>query len=56
MQYGALIMGIALLIVAFCFLVPDRGQIGGVIIVVGLVVARATFSMTLGPIVWLYIP
>jgi SP family arabinose:H+ symporter-like MFS transporter len=55
-QDGSLVMGITLLIVAFCFLVSDGGHLGGIIIVVGLVVARATFSMTLGPIVWLYIP
>ncbi len=55
-QYGAFYMGIALLIVAFCFLITDGEKLGGIIIVIGLVVARGIFSLTLGPIVWICIP
>lgn len=55
-QYGAFYMGMALLIVALCFLTADEGKLGGILIVIGLIVARGIFSLMIGPVVWICIP
>lgn len=49
-------MGMALLIVALCFLTADEGKLGGILIVIGLIVARGIFSLMIGPVVWICIP
>lgn len=64
MQLGLLTMGITHFIMAFCFLLeymngelhPTASFVENIIIVFGLFGCRWIFSMTLGPIAWLYLP
>jgi MFS family permease len=63
-QFGLFIMGIVHIVVALCFLLeqangdahPSASLIENVIIILGLFLCRWMFSMTIGPITWLYIP
>lgn len=64
MQFGLFYMGTIYILVALCFqlehlskdLHPTRALVANVVIVCGLCVCRWIFSMTLGPVVWLYLP
>jgi MFS family permease len=63
MQFGLFYMGAIYILVAICFQIeqgsrdshPVRALLANVVIVCGLCVCRWIFSMTLGPVVWLYL-
>jgi hypothetical protein len=63
-QFGLFYMGAIHILVAICFLLehsnedshPKAALIANIIIVFGLFACRWIFSMTLGPVVWLYLP
>jgi len=63
-QFGLVTMGIIHFVTSFCFLIeymfgdahPTASFFENIIIVLGLFISRGVFSMTLGPIAWLYMP
>jgi len=57
LQLGTLLEGIACGLILIGFLVKDqREQVGQVFVMVGLFMFMAAFGLSLGPVVWLYIP
>lgn len=58
LQRGTAGCVIALLAVTLGFYLFDKGDkaIGGFLIVMWLIIFMAVFGLSLGPIVWLYIP
>lgn len=59
LQFGTLLGGIGNLLLTIGFFIKgpsDEGGVGQGIILVGLFLYMAVFGISLGPIVWLYIP
>ena len=57
LQIGTLVAGLSLVLIAVGFLnqsFPD--EVKNSLIIIGLVIFMANFGLSLGPIVWLYIP
>ena len=53
---GALLEGVACAIVMIGFFIKDDSSAGEALILVGLFLFMAVFGLSLGPVVWLYIP
>ena len=53
---GALFEGIATGIITVGFFLPDENSLRQPLIIVGLFLFMAVFGLSLGPVVWLYIP
>lgn len=57
LQYGTFVGGVSNAIVAIGFFIKDSNDgLGSGLILFGLVVFMANFGLSLGPVVWLYIP
>jgi len=57
LQAGVIFGAISNGIIAVGFFIHDSNtDVGNVLILLGLVIFMANFGLTLGPVVWLYIP
>jgi hypothetical protein len=57
LQYGTAIGGISNAVIAIGFFIKDSNKdVSSGLILFGLVVFMANFGLSLGPVVWLYIP
>ena len=57
LQLGTVLAAFCLLIIALGFFIQDSSQnVANALIVIGLVIFMANFGLSLGPLVWLYIP
>lgn len=57
LQGGTLVAVISLLLIGIGFFVRDSAEsAGNVMVIGGLVIFMADFGLSLGPVVWLYIP
>lgn len=54
--FGALFEGIACGLIMIGFLIQDSSPAGEPLILMGLFLFMAVFGLSLGPVVWLYIP
>ena len=56
-QYGCIGAALTCLIVAFGFYIKAEYQgLGLALIIIGLILFMADFGLTLGPVVWVYLP
>lgn len=57
LQSGTFMGMVSLILIAAGFLIKHKSEgVGNAIIVVGLIIFMANFGLSLGPVVWLYIP
>jgi MFS family permease len=56
LQFGTLTGIFSLLLISIGFLLTSHSTLSDVFILIGLVIFMANFGLSLGPIVWLYVP
>lgn len=56
-QYGCIGAAIACFVIAFGFSIKSQNStVGLTFIILGLILFMANFGLTLGPVVWVYLP
>lgn len=56
LQAGTGVAALSLVMIGVGFFLDQQGTLSKLLIIVGLVIFMANFGLSLGPIVWLYIP
>lgn len=57
LQFGTLVAVISLVMIGIGFIIQDSSNtFASVLIISGLIIFMADFGLSLGPVVWLYIP
>jgi hypothetical protein len=57
LQFGTLVGVISLFMIGIGFIIKDNADtVANVMIIGGLIIFMADFGLSLGPVVWLYIP